>query len=141
MSVSYTHSGLPAELAFFSTCHSGLTYGEMGLGVTDMNLDYDARGDGEYGEGPYWEKVKYMLCEAIVYLVPSEITKVIVWGDTAAEPKFMEVLREAIEEVMDCKQPELITHNPVFSGARGAAEFAMKAPGEMESMFEVQGEL
>jgi hypothetical protein len=143
MTVSYTYSSLTAGLSFFTTCYSGYKYGQMSSGIADMHLGYGARHGGKNGEGQYWEKVKYVLREAILR-ESSRITKIIVWGDAAAEPKFVEVLKEVVEEVVDCKLPEFITNDPVYSGARGSSEFtkrALNAPGEQGSISEGQEEL
>jgi hypothetical protein len=90
-----------------------------------MQLGYDAR-HGPEGESKYWEKVK-MFFQEVFKRETSRTTKIVVSGDMAGEPRFVNTLREVVQEVFDCKHMEYINNDPLFGGARGTAQFAMRA--------------
>lgn len=125
LTVTYTRSSLSVGTAAFTTCYSGYQYGKMSNGNANFELGYDARED-EYGEHAYWEKIKHVLLTTALASA-SDLTKVIVWGDAAGEPKFLEILREILDEAVECKELEILSDDPVYGGALGSAEFAKRA--------------
>jgi hypothetical protein len=54
------------------------------------------------------------------------ITKVQLSGDTAQIPKFREILKEVVYELI-YRDLKIIDHDPVSSAARGVAELAKRA--------------
>lgn len=127
LTVSYTHTSLIVEFAFFSTCYSGDKYGDVGNGIANMHLGYDAR-HGAGGEGEYWQKVKNFLQEAVGDgWITRVFTKVAVSGDTATEARFEQTLKEVVQDMFDCKNMEYISNDPLFDGAKGTAQFALRA--------------
>jgi hypothetical protein len=126
VTVSYTHSELVVGMALFSGCY-GLQYGDMFDGTADMELGFDARGKGKYGDRPYWEEVKYTINSTIISYY-DWIAKVILWGDAVGEVEFQKSLREVLDEVLVDKNPEFLgLEDPLYMGARGTAEFARRA--------------
>jgi hypothetical protein len=53
------------------------------------------------------------------------VTKVLLWGEAANEPKFREILNEVVNRTYGGL--DMIDEDPIYSGARGAAEFAKRA--------------
>lgn len=76
----------------------------------------------------YWSQVRTKLVEVMVerpaYDKPH---KIILMGESASDPEFVRNLWLALATVMD-RAPVLLDADPLFAAAKGAAEFAKRAP-------------
>ncbi len=122
LAISYTHASFTASQAHVSNAY----YLEETPTIEDLRLGYDARHDNP-NENFYWESVRDALRFPIVTSpIRRNVTMVLVSGDAAEIPKFREVLKEVVYEVID-GEPEIVDHNPAYSAARGVAELAKRA--------------
>lgn len=58
--------------------------------------------------------------------IQQNVTMVLLSGDVVDIPKFREILQEVMSEVID-GEPEMVDQDPVYSAAKGVAEFAKRA--------------
>jgi hypothetical protein len=54
------------------------------------------------------------------------VTRVFMLGESALNPRFLEVVNSSISAIYE--QPEFLLSDPMFAAAKGAAEFAIRAP-------------
>lgn len=124
LTVSYTHASLTTSQAHMSNAY----YLEEMPTLEDLRLGYDARHRVEEGEETYWDSVRNMLRYPVVTSpVQRNITKALVYGDAADEPKFREALGQVLGEVVIGGEPEIFDRDPEFSAAKGVAELAKRA--------------
>lgn len=122
LAISYTNNSLTASQARFGAASRV----EESPAITNLSLGYSSRPDGS--DDIYWEQVRDVISAAILTSTAERnVTKVMVWGEAARQPKFREVLDEVVDNVLAYRDPETIAGNSVFSGAEGAAEFAKRA--------------
>lgn len=119
LSVSYTHTSLMTSQARVANAR----YLQDIPRLEDLYLGYDT--GHERGQS-YWDAVRHMLRSPILdSAIPRNITMVLVYGDATEEPRFREVLREVVDDVID-GEPAIIDRDPEFSSAKGAAEIAKR---------------
>ena len=123
LSVSYTRGMLTSTWA-----SEGMWFaypGSEGPIVADFNLGWDER-DKSPKEEYYWAEVRDAIIKPVLeanrYL-RRETNKVLLHGDCALDEQFQNVLREAVEGVLQNKT-DIFALDPVYSAVRGAAEMA-----------------
>lgn len=96
-------------------------------------VDYNLRAEARYrnpDELYYWEAVRQFLSMPLAEFrrIP---TKIIMYGDRSGEPRLRQIVMEVLEKFLREEQmPEWVDNgmDPVFVGALGAAEFALRKP-------------
>ncbi|KAJ4418868.1 hypothetical protein N0V82_005315 [Gnomoniopsis sp. IMI 355080] len=122
LTVAYTHRSLTASQARLANAY----YIREEITLEDLNLGYDAR-HGYSNEDAYWEAVRNVLRYPVVTsAIQRNFSKVLVYGDAAEIPKFREVLKEVLHEVVE-GIPEIVDRQPEVCAAKGVAEMAKRA--------------
>jgi hypothetical protein len=118
LSISYTRTSLLTSQARIATAH----YVGEEMVRQNLRLSYDTK----HGES-YWEEVRDMLQSPVLdNSIQRNNSMILVYGDAAEIPRFKEVLREVIHDVVG-GEPEILDQQPEFSAAQGAAELAKRA--------------
>ncbi|KAI0814306.1 hypothetical protein GGR55DRAFT_426072 [Xylaria sp. FL0064] len=118
LAVGYTHTSLITSLVTVSDWQ----YLPERSTLENLRLGYDYR-----HEESYWEEVRSVLrFPAVNTAIEKNITVVLVSGDAARKPRFMKVLGEVVDDVID-GVPALTDHDPEFSAAKGIAELAKRS--------------
>lgn len=77
----------------------------------------------------YWALVRELIFNIFIVQHSSIPSKIFLTGESARDPEFKENVKEAIAFVSDGKPvPPIFDSDPLFVVARGAAEFAKRAP-------------
>ncbi|KAI1352126.1 hypothetical protein F5Y01DRAFT_304217 [Xylaria sp. FL0043] len=118
LAVGYTHTSLTTSLATVSDWQYLPERSTLG----NLRLGYDYR-----HEESYWEEVRSVLrFPAVNTAIEKNISVVLVSGDAARKPRFMEVMGEVVDDVID-GVPAIADHDPEFSAAKGIAELAKRS--------------
>jgi hypothetical protein len=98
------------------------------FGWSDFLLGSDAIHNNPKEEY-YWEDVRNRVMEVLLQYGGERhpVTQVFVLGESALNPRFLEVVNSSISAIYE-EQPEFLLSDPMFAAARGAAEFAIRAP-------------
>lgn len=135
LGIEYTNTSLAVFLSGFRASREGLDI----INTRKWELGHAHRST----ESTYWQQVKQTIQEVPLQWPNKHITDIILLGESSLEPDFLEVLREALHEVLPDWNGRLRERagsnhldgsqfiDPTFAAARGAAEFAkriMEAP-------------
>ena len=98
------------------------------FGQADFRLGSDAIHNNPKEEY-YWEDVRNTVLEVLLRYGGERypVTQVFMLGESALNPTFLEVVQSSISAVYK-EQPEFFLSDPMFAAAKGAAEFAIRAP-------------
>ncbi|KAI4255245.1 MAG: hypothetical protein L6R35_007517 [Caloplaca aegaea] len=131
LAVEYTSAALTVTLSPFRASRKGFDWIE----VRDWGLGSDAvpEGEGEEARVRYWGKVRRVVQKIPARVEPDRpVTDVIVMGEAALGETFLEVLREALREVLPDNRglgmgfADVAFADPTFAATRGAAEFGKR---------------
>lgn len=77
----------------------------------------------------YWESVNDAVVEVLLRHGGEEypVSQVFMLGESALNPRFLEVVNSSISAIYE-EKPEFFLSDPIFAAAKGAAEFAIRAP-------------
>lgn len=129
LAVSYTHRSLTASRLEIQSAYWLHEYPN----IADLTLGYDARNEIP-NEEYYWERVRDTLTYPMVaYPSYRNVTIVMVSGDASGDSKFRQVLEEVVDSAIE-HVLEVIDDDPVYSAAKGVAEFAKRAIYEQNGM-------
>ncbi|KAK5062514.1 hypothetical protein LTR84_004587 [Exophiala bonariae] len=132
--VLYTQTVLTAFTGPFGVSHglSSHYYAAAGIRNFSMGLSQCSQGPGLQSyecpkDSPYWEELRQNLRAGLGSYWPRgrDLARVISWGESAHNEVFTAVLeQEVIAAQSDPEnRPQFYSDSPVFSPARGAAEF------------------
>ncbi len=84
-------------------------------------------GQAKKKDGSYWHQVKNMIIKTVKDAnqpILMTASKVFLYGESASDAEFQEVLRDVISTVGELvpNDVDLLSRNPTFSAASGAAE-------------------
>ncbi|KAI1324200.1 hypothetical protein F5Y16DRAFT_402607 [Xylariaceae sp. FL0255] len=118
LSISYTHTGLvtsQARLGDAWSIHESPMREDLSLGLNER----------DHREN-YWEDVRDLLRSPVVDSWRREnVTGVLLLGDAVDEPKFREILKEVVEELIWGEQ-EIYDQDPIFNPVRRTAELTKR---------------
>ncbi|KAI1272794.1 hypothetical protein F5Y07DRAFT_378829 [Xylaria sp. FL0933] len=118
LAVGYTLTSLTTSLATISDWQ----YLPERSTLENLRLGYGYR-----HEESYWEEVRSVLRFPVVNTaIEKNISVVLVSGDADRKPRFIEVLGEVVDDVID-GVPAIADHEPEFSAAKGIAELAKRS--------------
>ena len=131
LAIDYTRAALTATLSPFQASHNGFDWNEHRA----WDLGADALPDREGGElDEYWQRVRDEVQKLPKKAqVGRPITHVLLTGESALDEAFLDVVRDALSDVL----PEAVALSfretsviqmvsPLFAKARGAAELAKR---------------
>jgi hypothetical protein len=106
-------------LEFYDPPSRGSTYFSLGSNSIHDNPQ----------EEYYWENMKDAVMEMLLRYGGERdpVTHVIVTGESALNPRFLEVVNSSISAISEVR-PVFFQSDPTFAAAKGAAEFAIRAP-------------
>ncbi|KAI0460064.1 hypothetical protein F5B21DRAFT_129515 [Xylaria acuta] len=118
LAVGYTHTSLTTSQAIVGSAYNV----EESPALENLRLGYDAR-----HEESYWETVQHMLQSPVLDTwIPRNFSMVLLFGDATEKPRFREVLRGVVDDVLS-GQIDIVDQQPEFSAAKGVAELAKRA--------------
>lgn len=129
--VLFTQTALTAFCGpFWSSTHYFTSDGiaNFSLGLSQCSEQSDLQTDECPPEAPYWLEVRDTLRGALAsYYRGSELVRVVSWGESAHNEIFADILKREVLAAQKSVDPEdlprFFSNFPVFSAARGAAEF------------------
>lgn len=129
--VLFTQTALAAFVGpFWSSTHYFSSDGiaNFSLGLSQCSAQPDIQADECPPEAPYWLGVRDNLRAALAsYYRSSELARVVSWGESAHNEIFTDILKSEVlaaqKSVDPGDAPLFFSEFPVFSPARGAAEF------------------
>ena len=77
----------------------------------------------------YWENVKDAVMEVLLRYGGERypVSQVFMLGQSALNPTFLDIVNSSISAIYE-EKPEFFLSDPTFAAAKGAAEFAIRAP-------------
>jgi hypothetical protein len=129
--VLFTQTALTAFCGpFWSSSHYFTSDGiaNFSLGLSQCSERSDVQADECPPEAPYWLEVRDNLRVALAsYYRGSDLARVVSWGESAHNEIFADILKREVLAAQDSVDPEdlprFFSNFPVYSAARGAAEF------------------
>jgi hypothetical protein len=126
LTVLFTRSAL----ALYEAAYKGALsfHGPSYHGRSDFLLGSDAIHTNPKEEY-YWEDVRNRVMEVLLRYGGERypVTQVSMLGESALNPRLLEVVNSSISAIYE-EQPEFLLSDPIFAAAKGAAEFAIRAP-------------
>ena len=137
LTIDYTRAALTVTLSPFQASHNSFDWNEHRA----WNLGADALPGMEGGElDEYWQLVRYEIQKLPKKVQPARpITHVVLTGESALNEAFLDVVRDALSDVLledvalsftETSVTNMVS--PLFATARGAAELAKR---ELESPY------
>lgn len=123
--VDYTKSSL---LAYHTSTFSQGAYNLHAMQEYDLFLGSDSRFDNP-DEDYYWDGVRQVLLKPLLAMSRRPPTKIILVGESAGDPAFLEHLDQVLKEFFKDGDgvPPIFDQDPVYVQARGCAEFVRRA--------------
>jgi hypothetical protein len=122
LTILYTKNALCVEVSVMKSAYAYYPYPTSPPSI-DFNLGSQALHDNP-DEEYYWQAVRDRIMAGVAEGLPGRRpTKVFLLGDSTHEDKFRDVMKDALKSILGY-MPDIYDEDPVFSAARGAAEFA-----------------
>ena len=124
LAVSYTREMLTSIWTFESLGFARSEHEEYVF--TDLQLGWNYRNDNPDEDDFYWPKVRDSIIAPLVWRRlhwNATAQKILVSGECSGEPKFQEVLKQAVSDILPAGVP-IFQADPLYSAAKGSAEFA-----------------
>ena len=128
LAIEYTNVALTVTLSPFRASRKSYDWTidrawDLGANALPDSLDAE-------GARLYWQRVREKI-QKFPARIPADrpITDVIIIGESALDETFLNVMRDALRDVLDVRSMEIPgTHtvDPTFAAARGAAEFGKR---------------